>query len=369
MKITEINSFTIELEPAKSEEDFRYHRLGITEVKTDEGITGYGFRKVEKGMLDNQIKPVLIGKDPRSITALLATDALKGCATVENALWDISGKAAGVPVRTLLGAANETLPYYLTCVWPGKTDQSHLTTDFQADQIIKYYEMGHTRFKFRGWRPNPLDDVKIIEKVRSVIGGRDKIELMIDRTAHLPGWLWSYEQARDVALAMQDLDATWLEEPFAREDLDSYRRLADEVDIPITGGEFSTELSIFKDYITTGAVDIIQPDTFIAGGIWRTRTVAALAEFYDMPCILHGTNGPDLAASFQVASTIPSCRMMEVALIFPPLTPEQMYAPLLRILESETLFDFKEGDVHLSKAPGLGVQINATELAKCTIVD
>jgi len=368
VKITEINSFTIELEPAQGE-DYRYHRLGITEVLTDEGITGYGFRKVEKDLLEKQVKPGLIGQDPRNITALLATGSLKGCATVENALWDISGKAAGVPIRTLLGAANETIPYYLTCVWPGKTDQSHLTTDQQADQIIKYYELGHKRFKFRGWRPNPLDDVEIVAKVRARVGGRDKIELMIDRTAHLPDWIWTYEQARDVALALQDLDATWLEEPFARDDLDSYRRLANEVDIPITGGEFSTELSIFKDYITTGAVDIIQPDVFIAGGIWRTRLVASLAEFYEMPCILHGTNGPDLAASLQVASTIPSCRMMEVALIFPPLTPQEMYAPLQRILKSDGLYDFRGDVIALSKAPGLGVEIDAAALAKCTRVD
>jgi L-alanine-DL-glutamate epimerase-like enolase superfamily enzyme len=368
VKITDIKSYTIELEPSQGE-DYRYHQLGITEVFTDEGITGYGFRKVEKALLDNQVRPALIGKDPRNIIGLLASGALKGCATVENALWDISGKAAGVPIRTLLGAANETIPYYLTCVWPGKTDQSHLTIDFQAEQIAHYYSLGHTRFKFRGWRQNPLDDVKIVEKVRNLVGGRDKIELMIDRTAHLPGWIWTYEQARDVALALQELDATWLEEPFAREDLDSYRRLADEVDIPITGGEFSTDLSIFKDYVSTHAVDIIQPDVSIAGGIWRTRLVAALAEFYEIPCILHGTNGPDLAASLQVASTIPTCRMMEVALIFPPLTPQEMYAPLQRILKSDGLYNFKNGDVILSKAPGLGVEIDALELAKCKVVD
>jgi D-galactarolactone cycloisomerase len=154
------------------------------------------------------------------------------------------------------------------------------------------------------------------------------------------------------------VDATWLEEPFARDDLDSYRRLAEEVDIPITGGEFSADLTIFRDYLTSNAVDIIQPDVFISGGIWATRKVAVLAEAFGKPCILHGTNGPDLAASLQVASTIPSCRMMEFALIFPPLTPEEMYEPLNRILKQPSLYTLKNGYVELSKAPGLGIELD-----------
>ena len=127
-------------------------------------------------------------------------------------------------------------------------------------------------------------------------------------------------------------------------------------------------MSIFRDYITRGAVDIIQPDTFISGGIWPTREVGVLAEAFGVPCILHGTNGPDLAASLQVAPTIPSCRMMEVALIFPPLTPEEMYAPLQRILKSDGLYSFNEGTVLLPTAPGLGVEIDEAALAKCAIV-
>jgi D-galactarolactone cycloisomerase len=367
MKIIDIKSFVVELEPAK-ENDHRYTSLGITQVFTDEGITGYGFRRTPDDILNSQVRPGLIGKDPRNIMEILSSGALKGCATVENALWDISGKAAGVPIRHLLGSSAERFPYYLTCVWPGNPDQSHLSIDEQAAQIAKYYALGHTKFKFRGWRPDPMDDVRVVEKVRELVGGRDKIELMIDRTAHLPGWIWTYEQAKSVALGLQELDATWLEEPFARDDLDSYKRLADDVDIPITGGEFGTEISIFRDYITKGAVDIIQPDTFISGGIWPTRQVGSLAEAFGVPCILHGTNGPDLAASLQVAPTIPSCRMMEVALIFPPLTPEEMYAPLQRILKSDGLYSFDKGTILLPTAPGLGVEIDEAALAKCAIV-
>jgi L-alanine-DL-glutamate epimerase-like enolase superfamily enzyme len=357
MKITLIESFTVKLAES-APGDHRFNSLGITRIKTDAGINGYGFRTTSEEVLATKVRPQLIGANPLDIMQHLDSGALAGCATVENALWDIAGKAAGLPVRNLLGSASERIPYYLTCVWPGKTDQSHLTIEEQAEQIALYHSMGHTRFKIRGWRPDPMDDVRIFEAVRKKCGGRDKIELMIDRTAHLPGWIWTYEQALQVARGLEAVDATWLEEPFARDDLDSYRRLAEEVDIPITGGEFSTEFSIFRDYLTNNAVDIIQPDVFISGGIWATRKVAVLAEAFGKPCILHGTNGPDLAASLQVASTIPSCRMMEVALIFPPLTPEEMYAPLNKILKTPSLYTFKDGFIELSQAPGLGIELD-----------
>ena len=93
MKITDIKSFVIELAPT-GENDYRYTTLGITQVFTDEGITGYGFRRTPDDVLNSQVRPGLIGKDPRNIIEILKSGALKGCATVENALWDISGKAA-----------------------------------------------------------------------------------------------------------------------------------------------------------------------------------------------------------------------------------------------------------------------------------
>lgn len=367
MKITNIKNNVFVMEP-ESPEDYRQTRIRITQIFTDEGIIGYGFCNIDNQFLIEEIKPGLIGKDPRDIIEILSAGLLKGCASVENALWDITGKAAGVPVRNLLGSRKESIDYYLTCVWPGKDDQSHLSPDQQAEQIALYYSMGHRKFKFRSWRADPLQDIEVVRKIRELIGGRDKIELMIDRTAHYPGWVWSYNEARDVALRLEELDVTWLEEPFAQDDLDSYRRLTKEVNLAITGGEWTSDLSMFLKYISTQAVDIIQPDVCISGGIWPTRLVGALAQAYNMDCILHGTNGPDLAASLQVASTIPSCRMMEVALIFPPLTPEEMYSPLHRILSSDGLFNFENGKIIMPTAPGLGVEINEAALSKCTIV-
>jgi D-galactarolactone cycloisomerase len=248
------------------------------------------------------------------------------------------------------------MPYYLTCVWPGAADQSHLDIEEQVRDIARYHEMGHTRFKVRGWRRDHMQDVRMLELVRETCG--DDLELMVDRTAHAPGWIWTYDQAFEVARGLEAIEASWLEEPFAREDIGSYRRLRDEVEIPITGGEFGNQLSQFRDYLVAGAVDIIQPDGAGSGGIWPCRKVGILAEALDTACILHGSNGPNLAASLQVASSIPSCRLMEICIVWPPLTPEEMWEPVNRILKSPPLFELKDGFIELPNGPGLGIELD-----------
>jgi L-alanine-DL-glutamate epimerase-like enolase superfamily enzyme len=361
MKITQIESFGVQLEEPK-QNDYRITSLGLTKIKTDEGITGYGFLGTDGSRLEQQVKPKLIGANPLDIEYHWQNGSLNGCPAVENALWDIAGKVAGLPVRTLLGSVKERIPYYLTCVWPGEADQSHLSLEEQPEQILRYYEMGHTRFKIRGWRPNILDDVKVVEKVKNALG--DKVEIMIDRTAQHPGWIWTYEQALSVARGLEAAGATWLEEPFAREDIASYRRLKDEVDIPITGGEFGNQLSQFRDYLVGGAVDIIQPDGAGSGGILPCKKVSVLAEAFDIPCIMHGSNGPNLYTFLQIASSIPSCRVMEVALVFPPLTAEEMCEPVNRILKNPPLLKMKDGFIELPKSPGLGVDLDESAVEK-----
>jgi L-alanine-DL-glutamate epimerase-like enolase superfamily enzyme len=105
-------------------------------------------------------------------------------------------------------------------------------------------------------------------------------------------------------------------------------------------------------------VDIIQPDCYGSGGILPCKKVGILAEAFDTPCILHGSNGPSLAAFLQVASAIPSCRVMEVALVFPPLTPEEMWEPVNKILKNPPLFKMKDGFIELPDKPGLGVELD-----------
>ena len=207
-----------------------------------------------------------------------------------------------------------------------------------------------------------MDDVQVFELVGEALGDDKELELMIDRTAHAPGWVWTYEQAREVARGLEVINATWSEEPFARDDIASYRRLRDEMDILITGGEFGNQLHHFRDYLVGGAVDIIQPDCSFCGGIWMSRKVSILAEAFDTECIPHGTNGLNLAAYLQVVAAMPNCRLMEIVPIWAPLTPEEMWAPVNKILRNPPLFKLEDGFIELPKGPGLGVELDEETL-------
>ena len=360
MKITAIDSFTVPLTEA-APSDYQMTALDLTRIRTDEGLIGYGFRRTDEAVLRDRIRPHLMGKDPAAINEWTAAHVLDGTSAVEHALWDVLGKAAGMPVHRLFGSARDRMPYYLTCVWPGAADQSHLTPEMQAEDLAHYVRQGHSRFKIRAWRRNPLEDVQVYSRLRQAIGTMS-VELMLDRTAHHPGWLWTEAQALVVAEALEAVGGTWLEEPFARDQIAAYRRLRESVSLPITGGEFGTTLKDFRDYLVGQAVDIVQPDANGSGGLLACRKVAALAEAFEVPCILHGTMGPNLAAALQVAASIPSCRMMEIALIHPPLTPEQQWQPVDRILKHPGLFHLSDGHIDVPNGPGLGVDIDDAAL-------
>jgi D-galactarolactone cycloisomerase len=366
MAITDVEAFGVEL-PDHEDGDHRITAFGVVRVETDDGVTGYGFPRgrADEETIAEQVRPALVGADPFDVENLLHDGALAGAPGAEQALWDVMGKTAGQPVHRLLGSSRDRIPYYLTCVWPGSDDQSHLDLEAQADQLARYHDMGHTRFKVRGWRPDPLDDVRMLEMAAEKIDDPD-LELMVDRTGPLPDWVWSYDEALAVARGLEDLNerigATWLEEPFARDDVESYRRLREETDIPITGGEFATDLHTFREYLENDAVDIVQPDCLIAGGVRPTQKVATLAEAFDVPCVLHGTNGPSLAPSLHAAAAIPTCRVKEIALIWPPLTPEEMWEPVEAVLEDGPLYTLEDGDVLLPDGPGLGLGIDDAAL-------
>jgi hypothetical protein len=88
------------------------------------------------------------------------------------------------------------------------------------------------------------------------------MEIMVDRTAHGPGWIWDFGTAYRVARALEEIGAVWLEEPFQRGEVHESARLNEVVDIPITGGEGDYNLEIFRDYLKYDSFEILQPDAF-----------------------------------------------------------------------------------------------------------
>jgi D-galactarolactone cycloisomerase len=362
MKIIDIDTFTIHLPvPDGEQRPGQICDYGLTQVRTDEGITGLCFVRTPEEILEREVRPALLGADPRNVEQFVPR-GLYHWPAVEHALWDIIGKAAGMPVRKLLGGSREAIPCYLTCVWPGAADQTDVTPQQQANRIEEYAEMGFRAVKVRAWRPNPLQDVEVCRLVRQQVGRREVMEVMFDRTAQYAGSVWDYDTAYRVARALEEVDATWLEEPFERGDIEKSARLAAAVDIPITGGEGDRGVEKFRFYLVNHSFDIIQPDAMNSGGLLAVRKISAMAEAFGVPCILHGSHGLALAGWLQILGAIPNCRILEVAIQHPGLTPQEQWAPAMQVLNSDEVFHVEKGEIHLPAGPGLGLDVNEAAL-------
>ena len=351
MRITSVESFRVET-PLTDEQrgEGYYNSSGVTRIRTDEGITGYGFNEVDA----DSVSAILVGADPFQIERHLQA-GLDQWYGAENALWDIVGKAAELPLHKLLGACRDEMPLYLTCVWPGAHDQTDVTPRQQAEDVKRYAEHGYRAVKFRSWRPDPMEDVEAVREIRERVGGRDKMEVMIDRTGESSGSNWDYETALKVAHALEEVDATWLEEPFVRGDVELHARLRAETDIAITGGEHQPP-EVYHRYMQGEAFDIVQPH---CGNFFTTlKKIAGMAELWGVECIFHGSHGMTLVGSLQIGATIPSCRIQELVFTTPPMLPEDAWSPLNSLVKTETLFTVKDGSIEIPQAPGLGIEID-----------
>ena len=277
VRIKNVQIFPIEIPiPREELEMGKYARNTFYEVETDAGVRGYCFdRGTEYRQLDH-IRAVLSGKDLFAIEDHLKA-GLAQWGGLEQALWDAIGKVAGQPVHRLLGGAKSLLKVYLTCVWRGKADQSQVDYKSQAEMALKIKKAGFTGIKIRSWRPNPIADADACGEIRAAVG--PDFSIMVDRTADLNG-LWDYATGLRVARALEKHNVAWLEEPFARADFASPARLAREVDIAISGGERFQGLDPYRECLSLGTYDILQPDVVICGGILTVRKIAAMGEAF-----------------------------------------------------------------------------------------
>jgi D-galactarolactone cycloisomerase len=365
VRITGVDLFPIKLPATREEVDAgRMSSYIVCRIDTDAGVRGFSFAGPNPKVLP-EVQKTLTGYDLFNVEDHMkrGVDAWGG---VEHAIWDAIGRIAGQPVYKLLGGNRSSLRVYLTTVWPGNPDQSHVTYDAQAEMALREKQAGFKGMKIRAWRPNPLDDAEACRVIRQAVG--PDFAIMFDRTAAAPVQaagqkVWDFETGLRVAKAMEKHGAYWLEEPFARDDYESHARLARSVDIPITGGEAYRGIQKFRESLSARAYDIVQPDAVNAGGIFVTRKVAILAESFHVPCVLHGSMGLRAAGFFQASAAIGS-DWQELVFVTPPLLPEDLLKPGLQVLKTKTMYRFEDGHVHLPELPGLGLDVDEDALDK-----
>ncbi|HWB97397.1 MAG TPA: mandelate racemase/muconate lactonizing enzyme family protein [Bryobacteraceae bacterium] len=364
VRITEVDLYEIDLPVTSTEAEAGVmHRYAVAEIRTDAGITGYSFAGHPRSVLP-QVKSLLVGKDLFAVEQHVHA-GLYRWGGIEHALWDAIGKIAKQPVYKLLGGNKTSVRAYLTCVWKGNPDQSHVPYREQAAMASRIRQAGFHGMKIRAWRPYPLDDAEACAVIKGATGS--DFHLMFDRTAHAPEVVgqkvWPYEIGLKVARALEKNGASWLEEPFARDDYESPARLAREVDLPITGGEGYVGIDAFRECLLHQTYDILQPEGRGSGGIFTVRKAATLAESFHVPVILHGTMGLLLAGWLNATLAI-GAEWQEVALITPPLLPQEQWAPALKILKTKEVFAIRNGELLAPEYPGLGFDIDEEALRR-----
>lgn len=368
MKITSIEArvirtpYTSELRPAWSPGTvWKESSATIYRVHTDEGVSGIGASRGNPDVVHDVVSPLLTGRDPAYIEPIVRTiinaaggfAAIPIAAGIEMALWDLTGKVAGLPLSKLWGAHTDRVKAYASMV-------EVRTPDERADDALRLLERGYRAIKLRLHSETIREDIAQVEAVRKAVG--DRMEILVDANqAQEPGTpgaersvSWGYDRALATAKELFKYEVTWLEEPLPRYDFDNLRRLTAATDLPIAGGENNIGLHEFRALIDQECYDVLQPDALVCGGMSMLRKVAAYAEMHGKPVAPHhGGNGFGVATHLHLSASLPNSPWVELL-----QDPPAMEAAEFQGLLATPLKPDADGYVHIPEGPGLGIELN-----------
>ena len=217
----------------------------LLRVVTDEGVEGYAFG-VDAAVVDRIVKPVLVGRDPfyrewvwqqlKQRQRLYRNVTDRVLSAVDQALWDLTGRALNQPVYRLLGAYRDKVPAYASTMCGDDLEGGLDTPEAYAEFALQCKARGYKAFKLHTWQP-PIPgapdvkrDVAACAAVREAVG--DDMDLMLD-----PFHFYTREEALYLSRELEKLDYHWIEEPMDEHSTSSYVWLADQVSLPIVGPE------------------------------------------------------------------------------------------------------------------------------------
>jgi len=334
----------------------------IVRVETDEGLVGIGSGDAMPGFKGHE--ELFVGRDPRDMERhFRVIENLSfhygRCWPLDVALWDLFGRIVEEPCWRLLGGRADGVRAYASS--GSLRDPAEL-----ADLAQLAAEEGFGAFKLRFHRRDWKEDIETLAAVRDAVG--DNLELMVDCNqgwrmpwdTHAP---WSFKQALAVARELEELDVYWMEEPLHRGDYEGMRRLRDNADLRIAGGEMTRELHELRELIDRRCLDVLQPDVVVTGGITGLRRIAEQAIDHGLEFTPHTWgNGIGLLANAHLAAGCAGSTYLEFPFDPPSWTPERRDFPLL-----EPVVAGEDGWIELGEAPGLGIELDEELLASTRI--
>jgi len=362
MKITKVEALYLRLPDIKEQCDSGQDAL-IVRVETDAGITGIG--EVDssplavKGAIDGPFSHTITsglghlvtGEDPFETEKIwhkmynanvysgrrgIGIHAMSG---IDMALWDIKGKALGLPVWKLLGGGfHSRIRCYASSLF-GPTPEA------TGDLARRFRDRGFQAVKF-GWHPMGQDertDIALVREARRGLG--DDADLLIDA-----GLVWDAKTALQRANAFSEQRIFWLEEPLRADDYDGYRKLSEATSVRIAAGEEESNRLSYLELMDRGRIDVVQVDLTRCGGFTEAMKIASLAQDRGLPVANHGfTTYINVTAALHWLNSIPNALICEFVAEEETNLREQLTRQKLRA---------KDGYLDIPQEPGLGIDLD-----------
>jgi L-alanine-DL-glutamate epimerase-like enolase superfamily enzyme len=264
----------------------------FVELATDAGITGTSYSEGAgpvRSMIHDQLSDLVVGADPFETEKLWTSmfwrtrgNGRKGVAfqaisAIDNALWDIKAKALRVPLYRLLGPAHDHVEVYGSGGW------THYTEKELVREQASFVERGFPRTKMkvaRDFGRAEKEDIARLAAVRKALG--DDVTIYVDANNG-----YYAKQAIRMARRFEQYNVGWFEEPVLADDIEGLAQIARSIDIPVATGEHEYTKYGFKELISRGGADIVQPDVGRVGGITEWMKVAHLAHAFNLPVAPH----------------------------------------------------------------------------------
>jgi len=386
MKVTEVISHVLQYDLAEelgySQQFYAKRTAHLVEVRTDEGLTGWGecfgpgnVALANKAIVEKVIQPMVLGCDPldrdviwHKVYNLLRDHGQKGMplqalSGVDIALWDITGKVAGLPICKLIGGGHrDRVAVYGYGMMLRREDPRSLAARF-TDEAAAIKAAGFTATKMKVGL-GPADDVKLAEAVRRGVG--DDFPFMVDANH-----CYTTNDAFFVGRALEELKAYWFEEPVAPEDLEGYRELRAGLKLNISGGEAEFTRWGWRRLLEARCLDIAQPEVCGLGGISEYLKVLALAHAHFTPVVNHvWGSAVAVATNLQLLAAMPplpgGLHPREPLLEFDTTDNKFRDDLLSEPLDIQGQVARSGGTVAIPKGPGLGIEPDRAFIRKFT---
>jgi L-alanine-DL-glutamate epimerase-like enolase superfamily enzyme len=344
--------------------------IQIVEVHTNEGTMGTGLVSVGAAtsdvvatLLRRNLKNVIVGENPlltddlwrrmyeQAVPRRGGQGIVRTCiAAIDFALWDIKGKLLNSPVSALFGGRRDRIATYANCA-------HHLPPDKLAEKAAEYVKKGHTALKIRGSATfvSLREATERVKQVREAIG--PDVKLMVDVNG-----TWDVDTAIQQLKAWERYDVYWLEEPVPPDDIPGYVRVRQRSGRTyIVGGEQHVGVPEFRQLIEQGAVDVVQPNAAMTGGITDWLRIHAMATAYSVP-----VSPWDLQmVHIHMAAGLPNVKWIEYFMADNPLLEFQSRLFKGPVLREETT---EEGVFLMPPvAPGLALELDEAVAEACLV--